>query len=195
MDAPPVIPTNPLEKDHIYFRAVRFASKAHHGQMRKLGDVPFILHPIAVAAFIAGYYPKQSLIIAAILHDVVEDTSLTLANIEQNFGQEVAHLVDGVSEQDKSLPWKNRKDAYYTRLQSAPIDVIRLSAADKYHNLVDLVEFWEKEGDSMFEHFNAGKQQSLAKYQKLISFYSEKKIPWANELQMLLDRLNRESYF
>ncbi|MHA1674474.1 MAG: HD domain-containing protein [Promethearchaeota archaeon] len=185
----PPIPTNPLDKDHVYFRAVLFAARAHHGQMRKLGNIPFIIHPMAVAAFLAEYYPKQELIIAAILHDVVEDTTYNLDDIEQRFGAKVAHLVDGVSEQDKALSWKERKAAYYTRLQNAPIDVIRLSAADKYHNLVALGDFWIKEGDAVFDHFNADKHQTVAKYQELIDFYKMKQITWADELQTLLDRM------
>ena len=189
MDTSPTFPTLPSDKDHAYFRAVRFAAQAHHGQIRKLGNIPFIIHPIAVAAFLAEYYPEQEMIIAAILHDVVEDTSYNLTDIEQRFGSEVALLVDGVSEQDKSLPWKERKAAYFSRLQNAPIEVIRLSAADKYHNLVALVDFWKNDKDAIFNHFNADKQQILAKYQELINFYTKKQIPWADELQMLLDQM------
>ncbi len=189
MATPPTNPNNPSDKDHAYFRAVRFAAKAHHGQMRKLGNVPFIIHPIAVAAFLAEYYPKQEMIIAAILHDVVEDTPYKLTDIEQRFGSEVALLVDGVTEQNRSLPWKERKAAYFSRLQNAPIDVIRLSAADKYHNLVALGDFWKREGDAIFDHFNADKHQTVTKYQELIDFYKVKQIPWVDELQALLDRI------
>ncbi|MHA1612479.1 MAG: HD domain-containing protein [Promethearchaeota archaeon] len=189
MTTDPTIPTNLLDKDHVYFRAVLFASKAHHGQMRKLGNIPFIIHPMAVAAFLAEYYPEQKMIISAILHDVIEDTPYELTDIEQRFGSEVAHLVDGVSEQDKSLPWKERKKAYFEHLQNAQIDVIRLSAADKYHNLVSLGDFWNKDGDAIFDHFNADKNQTVAKYQELIDFYKMKQIPWADELQTLLDRM------
>ena len=186
----PTIPPNPSDKDHVYFRAVRFAAQAHHGQMRKLGNIPFIVHPIAVAALLAEYYPEQEMIIAAILHDIVEDTPYNLTDIEQRFGPKVALLVDGVSEQDKSLSWKERKAAYFSRLQNAPIEVIRLSAADKYHNLVALMDFWKSDGDAIFDHFNADKQQTMTKYQELINFYKRKQIPWADELQTLLDRMN-----
>lgn len=172
-----------------YLQAIQFASKNHATQYRKLGGEPFILHPISVAAILADYQFPKELIIAAILHDVVEDTPVTLQDVEKTFGKEVATLVDGVSEQDKSLPWEERKKAYFDRLQKASLDVIRLSAADKLHNLQDLVHYYKIHGDSIFEKFNAGKEKTLAKYQRLIDFYTSKGIPWSQELHTLLKEI------
>lgn len=63
----------------------------------------------------------------------------------------VAEIVSNVSETNKSLPWQERKQRYYNRLISkASINSIRLSAADKYHNLDDMTYWWKKQGDSIF---------------------------------------------
>src|SRR5690606_1374672 len=73
--------------------AFEFSQKAHKGQMRKSGE-PYISHPIAVADILAGIGMDATTIIAALLHDVVEDTDVSLEEIKERFGEEVARLVD-----------------------------------------------------------------------------------------------------
>ena len=80
-------------------QAYEFAAKAHEGQQRRDGD-PYISHPVAVAEILAGLHLDAGSIKAALLHDVIEDTPSTLAQIETLFGDDVALLVDGVSKID-----------------------------------------------------------------------------------------------
>lgn len=80
----------------LIMRAFEMADKAHAPQKRASGE-PYILHPLAVATILANLQIDATTVIAALLHDVVEDTDVTLPQIEEAFGKEVAFLVDGVT--------------------------------------------------------------------------------------------------
>ena len=77
-----------------------FAEKAHDGQVRKSGE-PYITHPVNVAVILIDYDCDTDSVIAALLHDTVEDTSVTLDDIKKQFGQDVAQLVDGLTKLNK----------------------------------------------------------------------------------------------
>src|SRR5580693_215589 len=77
-------------------KAYEFSEKAHAGQIRRSGD-PYIIHPLGVAAILAELHLDLPSIATALLHDTVEDTHVTLEDIEKNFGPTVAKLVDGVT--------------------------------------------------------------------------------------------------
>ncbi len=81
-------------------RAFELADQAHSGQLRKSGD-PFISHPLGVAEILAALGLDERTVAAALLHDAVEDTGLTLDRVITDFGQEVATLVDGVTKLDR----------------------------------------------------------------------------------------------
>ena len=80
--------------------AYAVAAEAHSGQTRRTGD-PYVVHPLAVAQILATYGLDTATIVAAILHDVIEDTEFTLDALERDFGSEVALLVDGVTKLDR----------------------------------------------------------------------------------------------
>ncbi|MFM8392209.1 MAG: HD domain-containing protein, partial [Methylophilaceae bacterium] len=80
--------------------AYRFSEQAHEGQMRKSGE-PYISHPVAVACQLADLHLDVPTIIAALLHDVVEDTKITKQQVAEQFGNQVAELVDGLSKLEK----------------------------------------------------------------------------------------------
>ncbi|MBQ9438871.1 MAG: bifunctional (p)ppGpp synthetase/guanosine-3',5'-bis(diphosphate) 3'-pyrophosphohydrolase, partial [Lachnospiraceae bacterium] len=77
-------------------KAYKLAAKAHEGQLRKSGE-PYIIHPLNVAIILADLEMDKETIVAGLLHDVVEDTGISLQAIEQEFGSDVALLVDGVT--------------------------------------------------------------------------------------------------
>ena len=77
-------------------KAYFLAREKHEGQMRKSGD-PYITHPVAVAKILTELHAGPATLIAALLHDTVEDTSLTLKDVEKIFGNEISQLVDGVT--------------------------------------------------------------------------------------------------
>lgn len=113
--------------------AFDFAKEAHDGKFRKTGE-DFITHPVAVAQILSEFCNDTASICAALLHDVVEDTDISLDEIEKRFGKETRYLVDGVTKlQTKDLTVKKVLD--YGRKDRR---VIYLKFADKLHNLETL---------------------------------------------------------
>ena len=119
--------------------AIRFSASAHLGQSRASGD-PYVAHPLAVASILADLKMDSPTIIAALLHDVVEDTSYTLQDIEARFGSEVAQLVDGVTKLDR-LEVRTREEEQAENLRkmllamAKDIRVILIKLADRLHNM------------------------------------------------------------
>ncbi|MBY9076200.1 bifunctional (p)ppGpp synthetase/guanosine-3',5'-bis(diphosphate) 3'-pyrophosphohydrolase [Nocardioides sp. WL0053] len=118
-------------------RAYLVAEKAHGTQTRKSGD-PYITHPLAVATILAEIGMTESTICAALLHDTVEDTSYTLAELRNDFGEEVALLVDGVTKLDK-VKYGDSAQAETIRkmivAMSRDIRVLVIKLADRLHNM------------------------------------------------------------
>ncbi len=123
-------------------KAYEFGAGAHEGQTRKSGE-PYITHPVAVAQELADMHLDVQAITAAILHDVVEDTEASLGDIEEQFGHEVAQLVDGVSKLDQ-IQFRSRAEAQaesFRKMMMAMIEDIRVilvKLADRLHNMQTL---------------------------------------------------------
>jgi len=121
------------------YRAYLFGAQAHEGQVRVSGE-PYIYHPIAVARILAQMHMDVKSIIASILHDVLEDTPATRKLIEREFGQDVAHLVDGVSKLTH-IKFKNKIEQQAENIQKVllamakDIRVIMIKLADRLHNM------------------------------------------------------------
>ena len=119
--------------------AYEFSAKAHEGQQRRSGD-PYITHPIAVAEILAQLHLDPGSIKAALLHDVVEDTGHTVQEIEQQFGEDVARLVDGVSKIDH-LRFDSAAEAQAESFRkmllamAKDLRVILVKLADRTHNM------------------------------------------------------------
>jgi GTP pyrophosphokinase len=117
-------------------RAFLVAKEAHNGQFRKSGE-EYITHPVAVAAILAEFGLNEAVIIAALLHDTVEDTSYSLAQLRKDFGDEIALLVDGVTKLDK-LTYGPTAEAETVRkmivAMSRDIRVLLIKLADRLHN-------------------------------------------------------------
>jgi len=119
--------------------AFEYAEAAHKGQKRKSGEA-FITHPVAVADILADLHLDGATIAAAILHDVVEDTPSSMAEVEQKFGKEIAELVDGVTKLDQ-VQFKSRKEAQAESFRKMilamvrDIRVIMVKLADRTHNM------------------------------------------------------------
>jgi len=117
-------------------RAFVVAKKAHAGQFRKSGE-EYITHPVAVAAILAEFGLNEDVVIAALLHDTVEDTTYSLPQLRKDFGEEIALLVDGVTKLDK-LTYGPTAEAETVRkmivAMSRDIRVLLIKLADRLHN-------------------------------------------------------------
>ena len=110
--------------------ALKFAEKAHAGQERKTGG-PYIAHPVAVANILEGYGADDETIAAGYLHDVVEDTPITLEEIRKKFGEEIAFLVDGVTKEENGYETFRKIKKYSSKDKR----VFFVKLADRIHNL------------------------------------------------------------
>lgn len=123
-------------------RAYEFAAAAHEGQTRKSGD-PYVTHPLAVAQIIAELRLDMSSLCAALLHDAVEDTSATVEQLSEQFGKEVAFLVDGVTKLGK-LPYSTREEQQAENFRkmllamARDIRVILVKLCDRLDNMRSL---------------------------------------------------------
>ncbi|MDF2728244.1 MAG: (p)ppGpp synthetase SpoT/RelA [Acidimicrobiia bacterium] len=120
-------------------RAYEVAAEAHAGQVRKTGD-PYITHPLAVAHMLAGYGLDEQTLAAALLHDTVEDTNLTLSDLSMQFGDEIGRLIDGVTKLDR-VRYSNREQAQAATIRkmvvamAQDVRVLIIKLFDRLHNL------------------------------------------------------------
>ncbi len=127
------------EQIHEVRRAFQFGSEAHKGQTRKTGE-PYIFHPLAVACILAEMHMDHKCLMAAILHDVIEDTPTAKEQLIEHFDEEIAELVDGVSKLTQ-IDFKTHAEAQAASLQkmllamTKDIRVILIKLADRLHNM------------------------------------------------------------
>jgi len=120
-------------------RAYQLAYRLHDGQYRATGD-PYITHPLAVAEILAGYGMDEATLVAALLHDVVEDTEMGIAEIEEVFGEETSGLIDGVTKLDR-IKFSTREEHQAATIRkmavamAKDIRVLLIKLADRTHNM------------------------------------------------------------
>jgi len=137
-------------------KAEKFAKEAHEGQYRKILKQPFITHPKSVAQTLAEAGLSEETVAAGFLHDVVEDTKFTKEDITREFGNIVAEIVSGNTEQ-KELSWEERKLHTIQSIPTSSREVICLIAADKLDNLRSLKREEETLGEGLWAKFKRGK--------------------------------------
>ncbi len=148
--------------------AIVFATKAHAPKLRKGTNIPYITHPFGVALILArAGFADEDTIIAALLHDTVEDAGVTLEELSQGFGAEVAEIVAGCSEPNKSLPWEERKRHTLEALRTASLAVRAVTCADKLHNLRSLRTDHAALGEEVWKRFNRGRAEQTWLYRSL----------------------------
>jgi (p)ppGpp synthase/HD superfamily hydrolase len=174
-------------------KALQIASKSHEGQYRKNTDIPYITHPVAVGMMLLNSGYREEIVAAGILHDTVEDTPLTLEEIKREFGEKIAEIVEGSSEPDKSLPWKDRKEHTIKYLKTAAEDIRAVVCADKLHNIRSIIRDYQQVGEEVWSRFNAGKEQQKWYYTNVVdSLGAHSSFELLTELQAEVNRLFRE---
>lgn len=166
-----------------FSRAFSLALELHGGQTRKGSEIPYMGHLLGVTAIVIDDSGSESEVISALLHDGPEDAGGegTLARIREEFGDEVAEIVDHLSDtfEDPKPPWKARKEEYLAHLENLPADdfgrkVLRVSLADKLHNVRSILLDRHEAGEQIWDRFNGGKEGSLWYYQSLAEIYEVK---------------------
>lgn len=160
--------------------AITFAAKAHDGMRRKKGESPYILHPMEAAVIVGSMTDDQSLIAAAALHDVVEDTGISIEEIEAKFGKRVRELVESETEDKRAeLPpsdtWRIRKEESLAVLKNAEdIAVLMVWLGDKLANMRAIYRDFKIEGNAMWQRFNQKNVDEQAWYYRSIVTLTER---------------------
>ena len=161
---------NPLNTT-FFDKAVKFATEAHSGTERRGKAYPYILHPMEAASIVATITNDQEMLAAAILHDTVEDTDVTIEQIREQFGERVAKLVQHeTAPLDESLSWRECKT-----IQAKPYDSKVVALGDKLSNMRDIAWDYRKVGDEVWKLFHApnGKSDVEWYYRSLGNALSE----------------------
>ena len=148
-------------------KAIMFATEKHAGQKRKGTDYDYICHPLEVAQILTEMCSSDDLIIAGILHDLVEDTGVALVDIECWFGPEVRRLVEAHTH-PKEGEWIDRKMAAVESVKDAPLDVKKLVLADIVSNLRSMLEDFNKIGYELYDRFNAPEDMQCKYYNAML---------------------------
>jgi (p)ppGpp synthase/HD superfamily hydrolase len=144
------LPESPLVRD-----ALELASEAHRGQQRKDNGAPYVTHPVRVAQLVTDAGLDDEAVAAALLHDVVEDSETSAAEIERRFGPTVARLVAALTEDDSIAGYEERKAEHRVRVEAAGPVAVTIYAADKLANLRDMRRLYAGIGERAAERFTA----------------------------------------
>jgi (p)ppGpp synthase/HD superfamily hydrolase len=153
-------------------KAIDLAALAHRDQFRKDPDIqlPYVAHAYAVAYLLAEHDCSEDVVIAGLLHDVLEDKS-SMADAVAEFGETVLSLVRQVSEREKyrqgvKLPWQERKAAYMEHIRRASPEAKAISCADKIHNMESMLLALSR-GADICAHLAAPWAEQVARFETL----------------------------
>lgn len=158
----------------LIFRAIQFAAAAHAGQYRKGTPVPYIVHPLNAARVLLMAGCPEHLAAAAVLHDVIEDTSTTYADLENSFGKRIAELVRNTSEPDRMATWEERKRHTIEFLGEADEETLLVAIADKLDNIRSIREDLSLRGEASWKRFNRGRAEQEWYYRSLERVFRER---------------------
>ena len=165
--------------------AFAYAVHLHARQARKSTAVPYMTHLMAVCSLVLEDGGDENQAIAALLHDGPEDQGgqEVLDEIRRRFGDEVAGLVDGLTDTlaNPKPKWLRRKRTYLERLEGEPAAVLRVSLADKLHNLRSVAVDQQESGEAVWKRFNAGREHQAWYYCELLRVF-ERRLPDSRNL-------------
>jgi (p)ppGpp synthase/HD superfamily hydrolase len=173
--------------------ALEQARSDHAGQVRNgSGGMPYIEHPMRVAAILDEYgYGDEKVLAAALLHDVVEDSETTLDELREKFGGEVGGLVGAMTDDEDIDDYRERKAEHRERMAAAPVEAMAIYGADKLTNSVTLRAAYASEGDAVRDEFKVPLELKLEIWEKDLELLREKapELPFLDELAEELSRL------
>ncbi|MFM2381795.1 MAG: hypothetical protein RLZZ76_562 [Candidatus Parcubacteria bacterium] len=152
-------------------QALRAATILHKDQVRKgTMPIPYVSHLFAVAMIASEYTKDEDVMIAALLHDTLEDTDYTAAELQEDFGGKVREIVESLSEPkaaEGSATWKERKIAYAKSLRNASEEALIIAAADKIHNMRAIVEEYFDDHSRFTSDFEGSLEDRVLMYQEI----------------------------
>lgn len=183
----------------LVFKAIKLVAIAHEGQYRKGTRLPYIVHLVNVMKTLVEIGCDDEMVAAGVLHDVIEDTTLQLEDIESLFGHRVASLVKGASEvreqgndYDEIASWQTRKEHTIDFLASkATEDQLLISCADKLDNITAIKDDYLKLGDTLWERFNAGRDRQQWYYTQMAHSFSLRALELGTPLSILSERFSQ----
>ena len=171
--------------------ALLYAHELHGDQYRKGTRVPYMGHLMGVASLVLEYGGDEEQVIAALLHDAIEDQGGSLARdqIRARFGERVAAIADGCTDAvgTPKPPWRQRKEAHLAKLTTASRSVLLVACADKLHNARTLVADYRVVGEELWERFHGGREGTLWYYRSASEMFRSAE----NAPRLLADELDR----
>ena len=170
--------------------ALVLAHRLHADQIRKGTTIPYIGHLLAVTSIVIENSGSEDEVIAALLHDTIEDAGgdPIRALIRERFGENVLEIVEGLTDTDQTPkpPWRARKEAYIAHLSEASSSVLLVSLADKIHNASSILRDLRNEGNSVWSRFMGGRDGSLWYYRTLVQTFRARR-----QFTVMVDELDR----
>jgi len=174
---------------HLLEKAIRLAVRAHEGQLRKDGEVPYITHPLGVTLILAKHGFGDEVLSAALTHDVVEDTVVTNKELREELGDTVADIVASVTHDD-TLGWEEKKIKYIKTVREGGEGAKAVATADKIHNAECLIITHKEKGTKMWDQFNAGKEKKIWFEESMLRMLQETwRHPLIDEYEVLLKQM------
>lgn len=147
--------------------ALALSEEAHAGQVRSgSGGLPFIYHPVAVAEVVSDSGFGEEMVAAALLHDVVEDSAATVAELRERFGGEVADLVAALSDDPSIESFEERKEEHRARVAAAGFEALAIYCADKLSNIRVLRRTYADEGEAVAKEFGTPLDAKVAVWEE-----------------------------
>jgi (p)ppGpp synthase/HD superfamily hydrolase len=172
--------------------ALEQARSDHAGQVRNgSGGMPYVEHPIQVAALLDQHGYGEEVLAAALLHDVVEESETTLDELREKFGGEVAGMVGAMTDDGSLDDYRQRKAEHRERLAAAPVEALAIYGADKLINSVTLRTAYAEEGDAVRDEFKVPLELKLEIWEADLALLREKapELPFLDDLEEELSRL------
>lgn len=175
-------------------QAVRAASILHKDQLRR-GSIPFpfVTHLIATAFTLIDYTTDEDVIVAALLHDTLEDTDYTVEELQEDFGGRVRDIVETLTEPqsnaENQITWKERKLTYVRQLKKGSEEALLIAAADKIHNFRTTVEDYADAHERFFQDFGKNFDDRIEVYQAIANVINSRlKNPIVAEFNHVFDQ-------
>ncbi len=158
-----------------------FTVDGHKDATRKSGT-PYVSHPMDVASILLKENASLELVMAGLLHDIIEDTDIDIGTISGKYGRQVADYVDAVTEPEelrqpatcgKAQTWKERKEYTIRKMERANREIKLLSCADKLANIRDLISDIRMEGEEFWDRFNTPKEEQEWYYRSILEVFSK----------------------